>query len=284
MTRSSLSTLRITGSNQTRAARWAARFRGWAIRFDVVFGILAVMVLTTVVGRELYRLFTEAPPVALSETKGLTAPLMAAWAAVVIACIGGAVKVTSARQNLIRLLSSEIRAIQYGLTKMNMFDFWLRVHADPEKGAMGFANTPRTEDYFAIFHAASGTIVNQHPLVVESVVRFYTYFKMSRDAAAALGGWEKQLDPEERKRDVEYVVRLLSLAMFWGYAARFSMGHTCDPDDVVQLDEIKRVMNGVLKDRSYEELCTKHPRAGAIKQFFYNDMGVDQSSDVGQSE
>jgi hypothetical protein len=118
----------------------------------------------------------------------------------------------------------------------------------------------------------------------DRTVRFYTYFKMSRDAAAALGGWEKQLDPEERKRDVKYVVRLLSLAMFWGYAARFSMGHTCDGDDVVQLNEIKRVMNLVLNDTSYAELRMKHPRADAIERFFGNHMRGVQSSDVGQCE
>jgi hypothetical protein len=75
-----------------------------------------------------------------------------------------------------------------------MFEFWTNLHANPEIGALGFADIPRKEDYFATYHTVGNNIGSLHPRVLEAVVRFYMYLKMSRDAAASLNSWEKQSD------------------------------------------------------------------------------------------
>jgi hypothetical protein len=269
--------MEMVGDYQARAAllmanarpdghhRLAAKWRRWAVRLDVLCGLVATIVLVSVVGWQLFRFLPTPQP---GDAKGLGAPIITGSVAILVACVGGIVKITSARQNLITLFSSEIRAIQFGLTVMQMFPFWAEAHARPELGRQGWADAPRTSDYFEIFHAASGTLVNQHPNVVESIVRFYTYFKMSRDAAAAVAGWQEPPDLPKRKRDVEHVVRLLALSMFWGYIARSSMGQLSDASDVDQLHEMVGVMNDVLGPSGYPEMFDLLPRKEALEEFF----------------
>jgi hypothetical protein len=101
-----------------------------------------------------------------------------------------------------------------------MFDFWALVHAHAELGPAGFADVPREENYFALFHGVIGNVANLHPRVVEAIVRYYTYLKMSRDAAGALKSWDKGVtQPELRQLHVTYVVQLLSLSCLWGFVA-----------------------------------------------------------------
>jgi len=241
-----------------------AHFRRWAIRADALLGIIAVVLLTIAGVMAWPALVAQG-----ANLPGLVPGAIAGWVALVVACTGAVIKVTSARQNLVTLFGSEIRAIQFGLFQMDMFAFWERAFSDPAKGAEGFANAPRAEDYFAIFHSASGTIVNLHPHVVESVVRFYTYLKMSRDAAAALAGWEVQKPSvDRRKADVSYVVRLLSLAMLWGYVARYAMGHAADEADVEQLRELVRIGDAVLGHDTFAKLFRQFPREKQLRAFF----------------
>jgi len=82
------------------------------------------------------------------------------------------------------------------------------VFENPGTGGFGFADVPRDEDYFQAFHSLSDNIGNLHPRTVEALVRFYTYLKMSRDAAAALHSWREQTNPKVRQMHVVYVVRL----------------------------------------------------------------------------
>jgi hypothetical protein len=240
--------------------------RRWAIRIDVVLGFVAVVVLTGVAFWELPHLLAPVTPGA--ETRGLISAVFAGWVAVVLACLGGIVKITSARQNLVRLFTSEIRALQYGLGQMDMFAFWASAYEHAEKGAMGFADTPRDEDYFAVFHSAIGNIANLHPNVVEAIVRFYTYLKMSRDAAAALATWEEQREPSVRRLHVTYVVRLLSLSMVWGYVARWYMGDEADAADKSQYEDMVAKTDSVTGIGSFAAMKQRHPRNTALDAFF----------------
>jgi len=149
-------------------------------------------------------------------------------------------------------------------------------YRNPERGARDFAGPPRTAEYFAIFHATSNTLVNQAPEIVEAVVRFYTYLKMSRDAAAALGTWEgkAELNSEERQdrnKDVKHVVRLLSLSMIWGYVARHFMGQRSDKADVEQIGKIVEMMDAVLEADTFPLFFDRFPHNEALEEFF----GVD---------
>ncbi len=123
----------------------------------------------------------------------LVLALLTGWLTILLAGVGGAIKITSTRQSLTSLFRSEIKALQFGLLTIDMFEFWAKLHANPESGALGFADIPRKEDYFATYHTVSNNIGSLHPRVLEAVVRFYMYLKMSRDAAASLNSWENEI-------------------------------------------------------------------------------------------
>jgi hypothetical protein len=160
-------------------------------RADLILGLAVVFMITAAAATAL--LFEPMRSFLVqANARGFVATLFAGWVAILLASLGGAIKITSARQSLISLLSSEIKAIQFGLQKMDMFEFWTDLFQHPQKGAVGFADAPREERYFEIFHKVGDNIGNLHPSVAEAIVRFYTYLKMSRDAASALKTWEKQ--------------------------------------------------------------------------------------------
>jgi hypothetical protein len=245
-------------------------FRRWALnRADLILGLLSLAVLTLLLVL-LVRCGDRFLPSDPETKKGLITALVAGWITISLACLGGAIKITAARQSLISVISSEIKAIQYGLARMDMFKFWTNVFNDPDKGAIGFADVPREEQYFELFHSVSQNIGNLHPRVAESIVRFYTYLKMSRDAAAALKSWKEQTEPEIRRLHVTYVVNLLGLSMLWGFVALWFMGFRASEQDRDFLKDLESAYIPVLGQDKYEELWIKHIRRDALEQFFKN--------------
>jgi hypothetical protein len=241
-------------------------FRRWAVnRADLICGALILVVLTAAV---CWLVVSEYGQQLLSIRKGLVAAILTGWGTLSLALIGGAIKITSARQGLISLFSSEIKAIQYGLSCMDMFAFWKSLYADPSKGAVGFADTPRDEQYFEIFHSVADNIGNLHPQVVEPIVRFYTYLKMSRDAAAALRGWKEQSDMEIRRLHVRYVVSLLALSMLWGFVALWLMGYKARVQEQDLLQQINVTYDGVLGPDKFNQLWADHVKKAELEQFF----------------
>jgi hypothetical protein len=243
--------------------------RVWAInRADFVFGVLISAALGTLIvllvssGHFRNLLFSD-PSLQKSTTSAVTAAL----GTLLLAIVAGIVKVTSARQSLTSLMTSEIRAIQYGIFIMDMFEFWIRVFDAPEDGALGFADSPREEDYFQLFHSVAQNVGNLHPRSVEAIVRFYSYLKMSRDAAAALKSWEKQKDVEIRRLHVRYVIEILALAMNWGFVALWCMGSDCQKQDRQLLDRSREAYNRACP-KSFEAFFNDHPRINDLKEFF----------------
>src|SRR3954447_11227221 len=82
-----------------------------------------------------------------------------------------------------------------------------------------------------LFHSVIGNVANLQPRVVEAIVRFYTYLKMSRDAAGSLASWEQQTNLDVRRHHVSYVVYLLALSMIWGHVALWHMGQAARKAD-----------------------------------------------------
>lgn len=245
-------------------------FRRLAInRADFVLGIFSLVSLTAMfcllLGTEMGQQHLPREP---EIRKGVTAAIFAGWVTIFLACLGGAIKITAARQGLVRLLSSEIKAIQYGLARMQMFDFWKSAYQNPEQGATGFADVPREEQYFEIFHSVSSNIGNLHPLVVESIVRFYTYLKMSRDAAASLHSWDKQTDPAIRCVHVRYVVNLLGLSMLWGFVALWFMGFRANAQERDLRQQLERAYVAVIGAHEFNQLWAEHIRKDALEKFF----------------
>jgi hypothetical protein len=242
--------------------------RRWALnRADLILGLTVVFIVT--VAASVALLFEVVRSFPLQDnTRGFAAALFAGWVAILLASLGGAIKITSARQSLISLLSSEIKAIQYGLQKMDMFEFWADLFLHPQKGAVGFADAPREEKYFEIFHKVSDNIGNLHPSVAEATVRFYTYLKMSRDAASALKTWEKQNDLAVRREQTKYVVSLLTLSMSWGFVALWMMGIKASLSEVALRKAMQGAYDAVFSQGEYEAFEKEHVKTADISEFF----------------
>lgn len=254
---------------QAQTSPWRLKLRRAGVRMDVVLGLALAIILTCVVFWEVRNLLAHASDSGTqSDARSFVSAIVAAWAAIVLACIGGAIKITATRQSLVTLFTSEIRAIQYGLTRMEMFGFWMWVHAHAEEGPAGFADVPREENYFALFHGVIGNVANLHPRVVEAIVRYYTYLKMSRDAAGALKSWEKVTQPEQRKLHVTYVVQLLSLSTLWGFVALWHMGQMATKADRDLAASLKKAVESVLGEDAYRDLYALHPEGAALAEFF----------------
>jgi hypothetical protein len=230
-------------------------------RWDLALGVLALLVISSgAVWTIVFQIQDDDWTTAVAILAGLIT--------ILVAGIGAAIKITTRRRNLISLFSSEIKAIQYGLSTMDMFGFWTKVHAHPEKAGFGFADVPRAEDYFATYHSVSDNIGDLHPTITESVVRFYTYLKMSRDAAAALHAWATQTDLSVRRMDVEYVVQLLALSMLWGFVALRCMGFEALPQDQEFLGKIWTGYDAVIGTGKFQELRRGHSRSTWLAEFF----------------
>lgn len=231
-------------------------------RPDLVLGIFVV-----IAGTALATYFL-AEPIRQGGTNSTAAALLSGWIIVLLACLGGVIKITLTRQTLISLLASEIRAIQYGLRMMDMFDFWAAVYETPEQGPRGFADQPRKEEYFEIFHSVSSNIGNLHPDVVEAVVRFYTYLKMSRDAAAALQNWDAHIGADTRRQNVKHVMLILCQSMLWGVAALQLMGFKASDQDRKIRDALEASYDRIFGVHSFKFLKNDHIRSGSIEGFY----------------
>jgi hypothetical protein len=143
----------------------------------------------------------------------------------------------------------------------------LAVYTHPEFGALGFADTPRDEDYFQLFHSVAQNVGNLHPRTVEAVVRFYSYLKMSRDAAAALYFWKEVTAPKLRRLHVEYVIRLLSLSMLWRFFALWCMGSRCQQQDRQLMEKTRAAYDQTLGG-GFNGFFADHPRHQLLENFF----------------
>jgi hypothetical protein len=243
--------------------RWAMNRADFVLSVltSVALGVVIVLIATSSSFRSL--LFGSA------DLQKTASAAVAAIGALLLAIIAGIVKITSARQSLTSLMASEIRAIQYGILTMDMFDFWGRVFMAPEDGALGFADSPRKEDYFQLFHSVANNVGNLHPRSVEAIVRFYSYLKMSRDAAAALNSWDQEKKPALRKLHVQYVIKILALAMNWGFVALWYMGSVCQTQDLQLLEQARTAYNQAFTD-GFQRFFDEHPRSQQLKEFFHD--------------
>jgi len=243
-------------------------FRRLALnRIDLIAGLAAIIIMTAA-GILIWRI-----PGILGAKNGashsdITGALFSSWVLILLALIGGAIKITSTRQSLIRLFVSEIKALQFGLSNMEMLNFWRQLFEKPEAGAMGFADAPREENYFQFFDSLGDNIGNLHPNVVEAIVRFYTYLKMSRDAASALRSWKQTTEPAVRRVHVSYVVRLLTQSMMWGFVALWFMGYKAGRQERDFLENIQTSFEAVFGAGSFESFRDRHVHRIALERFF----------------
>jgi hypothetical protein len=120
-----------------------------------------------------------------------------------------------------------------------MLPFWTALHNNPDSWSRGWADVPRKEDYFALYHSAGGGIGTIRASFAEAIVRHYTYLKMSRDAAQGLKLFELMNKNESRgykKEVIFYVVHLLSLSILWGFISLLRMGRMATVSEKKLLD------------------------------------------------
>ena len=254
--------------------------RRWALnRADLVLGVAALAAASLVAAIPVFsksvRLSLLGKP-DFDDT--MATALLAAWVTIFLAGVGAAIKITSTRQNLTSLFTSEIRALQFGLSTMEMFAFWSAVYQAPRSGGFGFADVPRDEDYFQTFHSVTENVGNLHPRTVEALVRFYTYLKMSRDAAAALHSWREGTDDTTRRVHVVYVIQLLGLSMLWGFVALEAMGCPYQRIDKAFLDKIHAAYDVLHRDAPipalhFPTVFREHPRHRELCAFFFAGRG-----------
>jgi hypothetical protein len=259
----------MEGMPQRTLAEMMTISRRWALnRADLVVILLVLFAVTLAAIVLIYEIPPPSQPGADGARTYMTA-VVGAWGAVSLAIVGAAVRLTWVRIGLITLLSSEIKAIQYGLLLMDMLDFWVGVYRNPERGAEGFADTPREEKYFEIFHSVSENVGNLHPAAVESIVRFYTYLKMSRDAAGSLKSWDTQQDPDKRKAHIRYVVDLLTQSMLWGFAALWHLGFQATDQNRSLLEKLHMAYEAIHGQKSFnEKLLIGHAKRRELELFF----------------
>lgn len=86
--------------------------------------------------------------------------------------------------------------------------------------AAGFANSARSENYFAIFEANSSDLGSLIPSAVNDITAFYTFLKASRDGTGAIKLWkEEYYDTSMKQEDVISIIFLCFLMTVHGQRA-----------------------------------------------------------------
>jgi hypothetical protein len=267
---------------QTQALRLRLAIRRLGLRKDVIASFIIVSIATAGVILELIVLALRASCTgsgcAASDSRSFVTAIGTAWAGLVVTYLSAAIKITVTRKSLLMLFTSEIRALQYGLVRMKMFSFYEGVYArlDPA----GFDELQRDENYFALFHGVIGNVANLHPFVVEAIVRYYTYLKMSRDAASAFKTWKTVTHPDVRKLHVKYVVQLLCLSSLWGFVALWYMGHVASEPDRELSASMEHAVDLVFGEGEYAKLVERHPQHAALVKFFSSSAVQSSSGSV----
>jgi hypothetical protein len=93
------------------------------------------------------------------------------------------------RTSVVTAIRSDVRSLVQALEMSRLVDsFVLTYQSPPEKAIFPpWSDSPRAEDYFKLYEALAPDIGKLSPDLARETVRFYTFFRISRDAAAPLG-------------------------------------------------------------------------------------------------
>ncbi|MGH8593601.1 MAG: hypothetical protein ACREV3_07015 [Gammaproteobacteria bacterium] len=93
------------------------------------------------------------------------------------------------RDAVITAVRSDIRSIVHAVHEIGLVSSFLMTFRSPADAPLypPWVDSPRSEDYFQLFGAIAPQIGRIPPGLAKEVVRFYTYFRVARDAAAPLG-------------------------------------------------------------------------------------------------
>jgi hypothetical protein len=108
--------------------------------------------------------------------------------------------------------------------------------------ASGFADSARSENYFAIFEANSSDLGSLVPSAVNDITAFYTFLKASRDATGALKLWKEEYYDTSMKQDD--VISIIYLCFLMAVHGRRALEALCSSPDNVKI--INDIFAGVL--------------------------------------
>lgn len=93
-------------------------------------------------------------------------------------------------------------------------------HGTPNPRGRGFADSARSSDYFAVFHAVILDLRALDAGPVNDVTAFYTFFKGGRDATESAERW-KNLDypPQSKINDIVAIIYAMNLSLIHGRRA-----------------------------------------------------------------
>ena len=98
---------------------------------------------------------------------------------------------------IITAIRSDIRSIVKALEIMGIVDSFIKTFNSPKDNPLypSWTNSPGKEDYFKMFCAIAPQIGKLPPPLAREIVRFYTFLRVSRDAAQPISDLRKIQNP-----------------------------------------------------------------------------------------
>jgi hypothetical protein len=116
------------------------------------------------------------------------------------------------RDTVITAIRSDVRSIVIAMTSTGIVESFVRTYQSPNENPdfPPWSDAPRGENYFKLYEGLAPQIGRLPAEIAKDVVKFYTYFRISRDAAAPLGSQtEREKRDGTHRRHAENVLKAL---------------------------------------------------------------------------
>jgi hypothetical protein len=127
---------------------------------------------------------------------GVIVSVIASWSAIIIAR-------RLEEKSIKTAIRSDIRSIVKSLEIMGIVDSFIKTFESPRDKPEypSWTNSPGKEDYFKMFGAIAPQIGKVPPPLAKEIVRFYTFLRISRDAAQPISDLRKIQNPDGKHSD-----------------------------------------------------------------------------------
>lgn len=119
------------------------------------------------------------------------------------------------RKTVVTALRSDVRSLVLAIHSAKLVESFIETHLSPDNDPKfpPWSDSPRQEDYFKLYEGLSPQIGKIRHQLAREIVRFYTYLRISRDAAAPIGPLrrEKHVEGEHRLHAGNVLLALLQV-------------------------------------------------------------------------
>lgn len=151
------------------------------------------------------------------------------------------------RLGVVDLFTSEILSVMNVIVKMRLIHHYKIIYHNPGIIRINPKDLQAgSEKYTEIFEKNASELGSLKKDVVESIARFYTYLRASRDATRRFSSWEGSIEQgcpergyEQKQDDVQQVVLLLSLSLKNGVIAAIEL---LDDRDIKRIRSLEPVL------------------------------------------